>query len=78
MLPKSSQRLSARGPWLAGPSSCSGDCGTVQVSCSELRDGQQRRVGRAERVNENFSLIVMCIFLLASLAFLAEQLTSYH
>jgi hypothetical protein len=29
-------------------------------------------------VNENFSLIVMCIFLLASLAFLAEQLTSYH
>jgi hypothetical protein len=30
------------------------------------------------RVNENFSLIVMCLFLLASLAFLAEQLTSYH
>gem|GEM_PF-718206 len=29
-------------------------------------------------VNENFSLVVMCIFLLASLAFLAEQLTSYH
>ncbi len=29
-------------------------------------------------VNENFSLIVMCFFLLASLAFLAEQLTSYH
>ncbi len=26
-------------------------------------------------MNENFSLIVMCIFLLASLAFLAEQLT---
>jgi hypothetical protein len=31
-----------------------------------------------EAVNENFSLIVMCIFLLASLAFLAEQLSSYH
>ncbi len=29
-------------------------------------------------VNENFSLIVMCLFLLASLAFLAQQLTSYH
>ena len=29
-------------------------------------------------MNENFSLILMCIFLLASLAFLAEQLTSYH
>jgi hypothetical protein len=29
-------------------------------------------------MNENFSLIVMCIFLLGSLAFLAEQLTSYH
>jgi hypothetical protein len=31
-----------------------------------------------EPMNENFSLVVMCIFLLASLAFLAEQLTSYH
>jgi len=29
-------------------------------------------------VNENFSLIVMCCFLLASLAFLAEQLSAYH
>jgi hypothetical protein len=29
-------------------------------------------------VNENFSLIVMCIFLLGSLAFLAQQLTTYH
>lgn len=29
-------------------------------------------------MNENISLIFMCIFLLASLAFLAEQLTSYH
>jgi hypothetical protein len=34
--------------------------------------------GEAKPMNENFSLIVMCVFLLASLAFLAEQLTSYH
>jgi hypothetical protein len=33
---------------------------------------------RDSAMNENFSLIVMCIFLLGSLAFLAEQLTSYH
>jgi hypothetical protein len=42
---------------------------------------QRRRretAGEAESVNENFSLIIMCFFLLASLAFLAEQLTSYH
>jgi hypothetical protein len=31
-----------------------------------------------EGMNENFSLIVMCLFLLGSLAFLAQQLTSYH
>ena len=31
-----------------------------------------------EAMNENFSLIVMCLFLLGSLAFLAEQLTAYH
>jgi hypothetical protein len=29
-------------------------------------------------MNENLSLIVMCIFLLASLAFLAQQITAYH
>jgi hypothetical protein len=29
-------------------------------------------------VSENFSLIVMCVFLLASLAFLAQQILSYH
>ena len=29
-------------------------------------------------MNENLSLIVMCFFLLASLAFLAEQIISYH
>jgi hypothetical protein len=40
---------------------------------------EPRRDGDRERsMNENFSLIVMCLFLLGSLAFLAEQLTSYH
>jgi hypothetical protein len=29
-------------------------------------------------VNENFSLIVMCLFLLGSLAFLAQQLIAYR
>ena len=29
-------------------------------------------------MNENFSLIAMCVFLLGSLAFLAEQITAYH
>jgi len=29
-------------------------------------------------VRENFSLIVMCIFLVLSLAFLAQQITAYH
>ena len=34
--------------------------------------------GQFQGMNENFSLIVMCLFLLGSLAFLAQQLTSYH
>jgi hypothetical protein len=29
-------------------------------------------------VGENFSLIVMCLFMLASLAFLAQQILAYH
>ncbi len=29
-------------------------------------------------MNENFSLVMMCLFLLASLVFLAQQLTAYH
>jgi hypothetical protein len=29
-------------------------------------------------MNENFSLLAMCIFLLGSLAFLAEQISAYH
>jgi hypothetical protein len=36
------------------------------------------RLRRQRAMNENFSLIVMCLFLLGSLAFLAQQLTSYH
>jgi hypothetical protein len=41
--------------------------------------GARRGIFRPERaMNENFSLIVMCLFLLGSLAFLAQQLTSYH
>lgn len=41
--------------------------------------GKTARAQRqAESMNENFSLVVMCIFLLLSLAFLAQQLTSYH
>jgi len=41
---------------------------------------RERRFGGdpIQAVNENFSLIVMCLFLLGSLAFLAEQLTAYH
>ena len=35
-------------------------------------------VDQPQAMNENFSLIVMCLFLLGSLAFLAQQLTSYH
>jgi hypothetical protein len=33
---------------------------------------------RMETVSENFSLIVMCFFMLASLAFLAQQILAYH
>jgi hypothetical protein len=29
-------------------------------------------------VRENFSLIVMCVFMVLSLAFLAQQITAYH
>jgi hypothetical protein len=29
-------------------------------------------------MNENLSLVVMCFFLVASLAFLADQILSYH
>lgn len=29
-------------------------------------------------MKDNFSLIMMCVFLLGSLAFLAEQISAYH
>lgn len=29
-------------------------------------------------MKENFSLIVMCVFMLFSLAFLAQQISAYH
>jgi len=54
----------------------SGFCATFQAVSARVRG--TRVNGEAKRMNENFSLIVMCFFLLASLAFLAEQLTSYH
>jgi hypothetical protein len=44
----------------------------------EPPQGVTEEHGESTVMNENFSLIVMCFFLLASLAFLAEQLTSYH
>jgi hypothetical protein len=31
-----------------------------------------------QTVSENFSLIVMCVFMIASLAFLAQQILAYH
>jgi len=40
--------------------------------------GRRYQARHARVMNENFSLIVMCLFLLGSLAFLAQQLTSYH
>lgn len=48
------------------------------VRCASFRARRRAAGDGREPVNENFSLIVMCLFLLASLAFLAEQLTAYH
>jgi hypothetical protein len=45
--------------------------------CSRDRDERYRASEEAMK-NENFSLYVMCFFLLASLAFLAQQITAYH
>jgi hypothetical protein len=33
---------------------------------------------RGEAMNENFSLIAMCFFLVATILFLADQILSYH
>ena len=49
-------------------------CSAGQLERATLRASD----GQPQAMNENFSLIVMCLFLLASLAFLAQQLTSYH
>ena len=43
-----------------------------------LARSDRARYRPQQAMNENFSLIVMCLFLLGSLAFLAQQLTSYH
>jgi hypothetical protein len=43
-----------------------------------VRSSHGRAIFPGGAMNENFSLIVMCLFLLGSLAFLAQQLTSYH
>jgi hypothetical protein len=51
------------------------DASSNQQICPGAIARAQRQ---AESMNENFSLIVMCLFLLGSLAFLAQQLTSYH
>ena len=48
------------------------------IGAIRARVRSARYLPREGAVNENFSLIVMCLFLLASLAFLAQQLTSYH
>jgi len=40
--------------------------------------GERYRSSAEAMKNENFSLYVMCFFLLASLAFLAQQITAYH
>ena len=45
-------------------------------------DGCPRETRRRARMDltlkENFSLIVMCVFLVLSLAFLAQQISAYH
>jgi hypothetical protein len=45
-----------------------------------LVDGRSRRQGLdgANVMRENFSLIVMCVFLILSLAFLAQQFSLYR
>jgi hypothetical protein len=50
----------------------------LRVSWSCASNRTHALYGRRRAMNENFSLVVMCIFLLLSLAFLAQQLTSYH
>jgi hypothetical protein len=48
------------------------------IGATRWRGARGSGILRFRAMNENFSLIVMCLFLLGSLAFLAQQLTSYH
>jgi hypothetical protein len=48
------------------------------VRAAGWRQARKSGIFLPRAMNENFSLIVMCLFLLGSLAFLAQQLTSYH
>jgi hypothetical protein len=36
------------------------------------------RASCPKRMNENFSLVMMCLFLFGSLVFLADQIVAYH
>jgi hypothetical protein len=38
----------------------------------------ERRAGYCDAMNENFSLVVMIFFMIASLAFLAQQISTYR
>ena len=50
----------------------------MNAATAAARAAAARYLPDQRGMNENFSLIVMCLFLLGSLAFLAQQLTSYH
>jgi hypothetical protein len=45
---------------------------------TERRWYERYRLRPMKKKNENLSLYVMCFFLLASLAFLAQQISAYH
>jgi hypothetical protein len=54
-------------------------CLAAPPPCASLEPtGDRARRYRMGAVSENFSLIVMCFFMLASLAFLAQQILAYH
>ena len=61
-----------------------GECGEDRQALRRLRRPRLRFSAAPsgklaiEPMNENFSLIVMCLFLLASLVFLAQQISAYH
>jgi len=77
--------LDARHPWPASGAralTASGARARIRaVSCAHVeRQGATgtRRSEPGAVVNENFSLIVMIIFLVLSLAFLAQQISLYR